>query len=58
MKTPLDAIDRKIVSALQRQGRATNVELAAKVHLSAPQCLRRVRALEERGATASWRTWR
>jgi Lrp/AsnC family leucine-responsive transcriptional regulator len=49
MKSPLDAIDRKIVTALQRNGRATNVELAAKVHLSAPQCLRRTRALEQRG---------
>jgi Lrp/AsnC family leucine-responsive transcriptional regulator len=49
MKSSLDAIDRKIVTALQRNGRATNVELAAKVHLSAPQCLRRTRALEQRG---------
>ena len=49
MESPLDAIDRKIVVALQRSGRATNVELAAQVHLSAPQCFRRMRALEERG---------
>ena len=49
MKAVLDAIDRKIVVALQRSGRATNVELAAQVHLSAPQCFRRMRALEERG---------
>src|SRR5215213_8821933 len=46
---PLDAMDRKIVRALQRAGRASNVELAAEVHLSAPQCFRRTRALEERG---------
>lgn len=45
----LDAIDRKILATLQAEGRATNVELAARVHLSAPQCFRRVRALEERG---------
>lgn len=45
----LDAIDRRLLTALQRNGRATNVELAQQVHLSAPQCLRRVRALEERG---------
>lgn len=45
----LDAIDRKIVAELQRDGRISNVELAARVHLSAPQCLRRTRALEERG---------
>jgi Lrp/AsnC family leucine-responsive transcriptional regulator len=49
MNSPLDAIDRKIVTALQRDGRASNVELAANVHLSAPQTLRRTRALEERG---------
>ncbi|WP_310738603.1 Lrp/AsnC family transcriptional regulator [Piscinibacter sp. HJYY11] len=46
---PLDLIDRKILKALQADGRASNVELAAQVHLSAPQCFRRVRALEERG---------
>lgn len=45
----LDAIDRRILDALQGDGRASNVDLSARVHLSAPQCLRRVRALEERG---------
>ena len=49
METVLDAIDRKILSALQRSGRASNVELAAQIHLSAPQSFRRVRSLEERG---------
>jgi len=49
MSKSLDALDRKILRALQRQGRASNIELAADVHLSAPQCFRRVRALEERG---------
>jgi Lrp/AsnC family transcriptional regulator, leucine-responsive regulatory protein len=49
MSPALDAIDRKILRALQDDGRATNVELAAQVHLSAPQCYRRVRALEENG---------
>ena len=47
--TPLDAIDRKILENLQVAGRMSNVELAAAIHLSAPQCFRRVRALEERG---------
>lgn len=47
--TSLDAIDRKILRTLQADGRASNVELAHEVHLSAPQCFRRVRALEERG---------
>ena len=46
---PLDAIDRKILENLQVSGRMSNVELAAAIHLSAPQCFRRVRSLEERG---------
>jgi len=45
----LDALDRKILHELQADGRASNVELSARVHLSAPQCFRRVRSLEERG---------
>ena len=45
----LDAIDRKILSELQADGRMTNVELASRVGISAPPCLRRVRALEEQG---------
>jgi len=49
MYTELDAIDRKILSTLQGSGRASNVELAAQIHLSAPQSFRRVRSLEERG---------
>lgn len=51
----LDALDRKILAALQANGRATNVELAAQVHLSPPQCFRRVRALEERGVIRGYR---
>jgi Lrp/AsnC family transcriptional regulator, leucine-responsive regulatory protein len=43
----LDRLDRKLLQELQRNGRASNVELSALVHLSAPQCLRRVRQLEE-----------
>ncbi|GGL60025.1 Lrp/AsnC family transcriptional regulator [Wenxinia marina] len=45
----LDDIDRKILSELQDDGRMTNVELASRVGISAPPCLRRVRALEEQG---------
>src|SRR5882757_7473019 len=45
----LDAIDRKILKELQDDGRMTNVELARRVGISAPPCLRRVRALEEAG---------
>ncbi|AKJ27704.1 Lrp/AsnC family transcriptional regulator [Caldimonas brevitalea] len=45
----LDALDRRILQVLQQDGRASNVDLSQRVHLSPPQCLRRVRALEERG---------
>lgn len=45
-----DQIDRKILSELQNDGRMTNVELAARVGLTAPPCLRRVRALEDDNA--------
>lgn len=45
----LDRIDRKILHDLQGNGRMTNVELAGRVGISAPPCLRRVRALEEAG---------
>ena len=47
--TRLDEIDRKILAELQADGRMTNVELAKRVGISAPPCLRRVRALEEAG---------
>ena len=45
----LDDIDRKILAELQADGRMTNVELAKRVGISAPPCLRRVRTLEESG---------
>ena len=45
----LDAIDRHILAELQTDGRMTNVELARRVGISAPPCLRRMRALEEAG---------
>jgi Lrp/AsnC family transcriptional regulator, leucine-responsive regulatory protein len=45
----LDDIDRRILRALQRNGRLTNVELAEKVGLSPSPCLRRVRLLEKGG---------
>jgi len=45
----LDPIDRKILAELQGDGRMTNVELSRRVGISAPPCLRRVRALEEAG---------
>ncbi|MBY4893131.1 AsnC family transcriptional regulator [Jannaschia sp. EhC01] len=47
--TKLDPIDRKILAELQDDGRMTNVELAKRVGISAPPCLRRVRTLEDAG---------
>jgi Lrp/AsnC family leucine-responsive transcriptional regulator len=45
----LDAIDRKILDALQEDNQITNLALAARVGLSPPPCLRRVRRLRETG---------
>ena len=51
----LDAIDWKILKELQDDGRMTNVELARRVGISAPPCLRRVRALEHAGFIKGYR---
>ena len=48
-RVKLDRIDRQILSDLQNDGRKTNVDLAKHAGISAPPCLRRVRALEEAG---------
>ncbi|MCX8134993.1 MAG: Lrp/AsnC family transcriptional regulator [Roseococcus sp.] len=48
-RAQLDAMDLRILAELQADGRITNVELAQRVGLSAPPCLRRVRRLEEAG---------
>jgi len=45
----LDSIDRRLLAELQAEGRVTNVDLARRVGLTAPPCLRRVRSLEEQG---------
>ncbi len=45
-----DSVDLKILAELQADGRITNVELASRVGLTAPPCLRRVRGLEDDGA--------
>lgn len=50
-----DRIDRQILELLQDDGRMTNVELAERVGLTAPPCLRRVRALEEAGIIEGYR---
>ena len=49
-----DDIDVRILSLLQDNGRMTNVELAERVGLTAPPCLRRVRALEQSGAITGY----
>ncbi len=46
-KFKLDRIDRQILGDLQDEGRMSNVDLAKRVGISAPPCLRRVKALEE-----------
>ncbi|TGA97331.1 Lrp/AsnC family transcriptional regulator [Streptomyces sp. MZ04] len=51
----LDAIDREILFHLRQDGRLTNVELAKRVGLTAPPCLRRVKRLEEAGVVAGYR---
>jgi DNA-binding Lrp family transcriptional regulator len=55
MAAPLDAIDRQILKELQADGRMTNVELARRVGISAPPCLRRVRSLHEAGYIRGFR---
>lgn len=55
IKAELDAIDWKILRELQADGRITNVELARRVGISAPPCLRRVRKLEESGVIRDYR---
>ena len=49
-----DQIDIQILRELQADGRMTNVELAQRVGLTAPPCLRRVRALEESGVIRAY----
>jgi len=53
--THLDAIDWKILTELQDNGRITNVELARRIGISAPPCLRRMRALERAGFIRGYR---
>jgi DNA-binding Lrp family transcriptional regulator len=45
----LDAIDLRILAELQADGRITNVELSRRAKITAPPCLRRMRALEKAG---------
>ena len=50
----LDAIDRAILNELQQDGRVSNLDLSARVHLSPSACLRRVKHLEESGVIAQY----
>jgi Lrp/AsnC family leucine-responsive transcriptional regulator len=50
----LDAIDRRILTILQQEGRLSNQELAERVNLSPSPCLRRIRRLEESGVIRSY----
>jgi Lrp/AsnC family leucine-responsive transcriptional regulator len=54
-KPDLDAIDRRIIAALQEDGRLTNADLAQRVGLSASPCLRRVNRLEREGYIEGYR---
>lgn len=51
----IDRYDRRILEVLQEDGRISNQELAERIGLSPSPCLRRVRALEERGVIAGYR---
>ena len=53
--TTLDITDLKILRELQKNGRLTNVELASRIGLSPPPCLRRVQVLEKQGYIAGYR---
>jgi len=56
MRINLDNTDRLILEALQGDGRLSNVELAARVHLSESACLRRVKALDNSGVIQGYRS--
>ena len=50
----MDAIDRKIIAELQRDGRLSNAELADRIGLTPAPCLRRVRRLESDGVIVGY----
>jgi Lrp/AsnC family transcriptional regulator, leucine-responsive regulatory protein len=51
----MDAIDCRIISSLQADGRLSNVDLAERIGLSPSPCLRRVKRLEQEGYIESYR---
>ena len=54
MESSLDATDRRILAALQKEGRITNADLSERVNLSPSACHRRVQRLEEEGYIAAY----
>ena len=50
----LDRVDREILYQLRQDGRLSNVELARRVGLTPPPCLRRVKRLEDAGVIAGY----
>ncbi|MFH9424644.1 Lrp/AsnC family transcriptional regulator [Streptomyces sp. NPDC017529] len=54
-KVSLDSVDRDILFHLRQDGRLTNVELAKRVGLTPPPCLRRIKRLEETGVISGYR---
>lgn len=53
--TSVDATNSRILSVLEKDGRISNIDLAAKVGLSASACLRRVQELERSGVIKGYR---
>ena len=51
----MDDVDREIIRHLEEDGRISNTDLAAAVHLAPSSCLRRVRLLEQSGAIRGYR---
>ena len=54
MESSLDATDRRILAALQKEGRITNAVLSERVNLSPSACHRRVQRLEDEGFIAGY----
>ena len=53
--TEIDTINSQILSVLEKDGRISNIDLAAKVGLSASACLRRVQDLDHKGIIKGYR---
>lgn len=51
----LDDYDKKIIAALQTNGRLSNIDIAGQVNLSHSSCSRRITRLEKEGVIAGYR---